>query len=883
MSFAVIKPNFSAGEVAPSLYGRVDLQKWTAGLATARNMFVSYRGGLLSRAGTAFVGKCLQDGADLPPRNIKFQFNINQGYVLEFGNLYMRVVSDGGYVLQASKNIADATQTDPCTLTVTTHGFSNDDWVFVEDVGGMTELNGHTYIITNVTTNTFDLLDVFGNPIDATNFSAYTSGGTVARLFTLTTPYQSADLPYLKFTQSADVMTICCVNQETGTEYAPRELTRLAANNWTLTTVTFAAGISAPLSPSASSSNTTSSNATTYQYVVTAVGADGSESVASAIAQVNDSVNISQVAGTITVSWSSVGAAAYYNVYKTTPAYNTSIPAGVIFGYAGYATGTSWLDTNIIQDFSKTPPLHADPFNGTGNKPSVVAYYQQRITYGGTLNNPDTYYMSQPGLFHNMDASIIPIDSDAIIGTPWAQQVNGIQFMVPMPGGLVVLTGLGAWQISGGGTNAPITPSSQDAQPQAYNGCSPTVPPITINYDILYVQAKGSIVRDLAYQLLQNIYTGTDLTVLSSHLFQGKQVVEWAWAEEPYKVVWAVRNDGILLGLTFLKEQEIYGWTRHDTNGQFVSVCSVTEPPVDAVYTIVRRYAHNQWVYYQERMNDRLWENAEDCFCVDSGLAYPMETPDTVLTAGASSGSGVHFITDGNAFDPSNVGDIIRIGGGKARITAFVTPQEVICDITESITAVLPDDPDMRPLPQPGGAWSISTPTSTVTGLGHLEGKSVAILADGSVVDNQVVVDGSITLPAEASQIFVGLPFTPQAQSLYTDLPGELGTAQGKRKRVYAVSVMVENSRGFSLGCNQPDAAAQPNQATVEWSNMTEWKQRGANNSAGSALPLFTGIARVNIKGGWNVRGQISIEQNYPLPLNITAMIPESVVGDTNG
>lgn len=885
MTFAVIKPSLNAGELAPSLYGRIDLQKWSAGLATCRNAFVSYRGGINSRAGTAWVGKTLQEGADLPPRNIKFQFNINQGYTLEFGQEYMRVVSDGGYVVETAKVITGITQTDPAVVTSAAHGFNNDDWVFIQSVVGMTEINGQTYIVANKTVNTFEVLDVFGDPVDAAVYSAYVSGGTASRLFTLATPYQSEDLPWLKSTQSADVMTICCLNQDTGTEYDPMELARIAADNWTLSTITYAAGISPPAgTPTAVASVTTASNATTYQYVVTAVDEDtGAESVASNIAQVTNSVNIGQTAGTITVSWTAVTNAEYYNVYKTTPAYNTTIPVGVIFGYAGFATGVSWLDTNIIQDFSKTPPLHEDPFTGAGNQPGVVAYFQQRIVYAATLNNPDTYFMSQPGLYHNMDSSIIPIDTDAIVGTPWAQQVNGIQFMVPMPGGLVVFTGAGAWQVNGGGPDAAITPATQNAQPQAYNGCSPTVPPIPINYDILHVQSKGSIVRDIAYQLLQNIYTGTDLTVLSNHLFQGKQVVQWAWAEEPYKLVWVIRNDGVMLALTFLKEQEVYGWSRHDTNGQFVSVCSVTEPPVDAVYVVVRRYVRGQWVYYQERMDDRLWANAEQCFCVDSGLAYPLDYPAAVLTPAAASGTGVLFITDVNAFSAANIGDVIRVGGGKATVVSFSTPQAITADITEPITAVLPDDPDNRPLPQPEGDWSISTPTTVVTGLGHLEGKEVAILADGSVVNNQIVVNGSVTLPAPASQIVVGLPYVVQVQSLYTDLPAEPGTAQGKRKSLYAVTVIVENSRGFTLGANQPDQAAQPNQATVTWANMMEWKQRGQANPMGSALPLFTGLARVAIPSNWNTRGQVALEQRYPLPLNIMAMIPEAVVGDTNG
>ena len=286
----------------------------------------------------------------------------------------------------------------------------------------------------------------------------------------------------------------------------------------------------------------------------------------------------------------------------------------------------------------------------TGINPGCVSYFQQRRIYGNTENNPNTYYMSQPGAYTNFDSSVPAVDSDAITGTPWAQQINGIQFFQPMPGGLVVLTGSGAWQVNGG-TAAAITPADQSANPQAYNGCHNHIGPIVINYDILYVQSKGSIVRDLSYNFFANIYTGTDLTILSNHLFSGHQLNQWAYAEEPFKLAWIIRDDGIMLSLTYLKEQDIFAWARHDTNGLFVSVCSVTELPVDAVYVIVQRYVNGQWVYYSERMDNRTWPNAESCFCVDAGLALPMTYPAATLYPAAANGT-------------ANISSTIQIDGG---------------------------------------------------------------------------------------------------------------------------------------------------------------------------------------------------------------------------
>ena len=252
---------------------------------------------------------------------------------------------------------------------------------------------------------------------------------------------------------------------------------------------------------------------------------------------------------------------------------------GAVTGFLIYNHGSGYVSGNTISitgGSGATATLNIGP--NTGTYPSVVSYFQQRRVYANTLNNPDTYWFSQTGIYGNMDSSLPVIDSDAIVGTPWALQVNGIQHLVPMPGGLVVLTGGGAWQLSGS-NNGPITPSDQNAVAQAYNGCNDVVAPLVINYDILYVQAKGNTIRDLAYNYFVNIYTGTDITVLSNHLLENRTIKSWAWAEEPYKIVWIVPDDGKLLSLTYLKEQEIQGFSRHDKiNSINWRLCDSTNP-----------------------------------------------------------------------------------------------------------------------------------------------------------------------------------------------------------------------------------------------------------------------------------------------------------------
>ncbi len=334
MSFSSIQHGFSAGEFSPRLFGRNDLAKYAIGCSTLRNFYCDYRGGASSRAGLAYVGMCKQGApniggtsTDNPPRDIQFQFSISQGYALEFGDVYMRIKSDGAYVTEAAKTVTGISIAGVFT-TSTTHSFSAGDWVY--NVGN-TGFSGLTWVVETVpTTSTFTVTDLFGNSIT----SATTSTGTVARIYTVVSPYAAVDLPFLKVTQSADTMTICCLNQQTGTEYPSYELVRNGATNWAFTVDSFGTSISAPTGISVVATNSTTLS-TYYSYVVTAIDATtGEESVASSVGTVQNN-DIAINAGSNTITWNPVSGASQYNVYGSTPSYGVSVPIGASFGYMG--------------------------------------------------------------------------------------------------------------------------------------------------------------------------------------------------------------------------------------------------------------------------------------------------------------------------------------------------------------------------------------------------------------------------------------------------------------------------------------------------------------------------------------------------------------------
>ncbi|KKN72134.1 hypothetical protein LCGC14_0414200 [marine sediment metagenome] len=223
-----LQPSFAAGVITPKAHGRVDLARFQTGLRTLENYNVIPHGGVSNRPGTKVVGYCLgyTDGSTKRSRLITFDYNSEQQYALEFGDLYFRIVKDGAFVTETAVTVTGLTQANPGVVTATAHGFANGDWVYITDVVGMTEVNDQTYQVANQAANSFELNDVDSNNISTSGFTAYSSGGTVARIKTVTTTYIEADLKRLKLDQSADLMTI------THPSYPIRDVTRGALGHY---------------------------------------------------------------------------------------------------------------------------------------------------------------------------------------------------------------------------------------------------------------------------------------------------------------------------------------------------------------------------------------------------------------------------------------------------------------------------------------------------------------------------------------------------------------------------------------------------------------------------------------------------------------------------
>jgi hypothetical protein len=548
---------------------------------------------------------------------------------------------------------------------------------------------------------------------------------------------------------------------------------------------------------------------------------------------------------------------------------------------SGYTSGGSltFSPAGASATFTVTP-ITGGP---SAQNPAVVSFFQQRMFLGATNGNLQGFSFSQPGAFFNFNTSIPVQADDSIQGSIISGQLNQIKSAVSVPTGLMTFTSRGAWLLNGAG--GVLTPTSITATPQAVVGAS-DIPPIQVNYDALYVQAKGYYVRDITFNFYVQVYTGNDISTLSSHLFFGYQLTEWTWAEEPFKTVWCVRSDGVALSLAYVKEQETLGWAHHDTNGQFMSVTSVVESItnqfastgptqilVDGVYWVVQRVVNGVTVQYIERMADRIFPyGVEDAWCVDAGLqsVQVVTNPNTTLTFSAASGNGVTVTANNAVFGGPTVGNVIRTGNGVMTIT-IASGTTATVNITQPITFVNPYTG--LPWPAIGGTWAMTPTFTTFTGLDHLIGQQVVGLADGTPVGPLTVtyVGGvaSVTLPNAASKVTLGLAFTPQLQTLQLDL-GE-PTVQGKRKKISACTVRVKDALGLQFG--------------TSFTTLVTMKDFIIGNVGSASNKIVTGLvtadARTIADPLWQVPGQYCLQQPLPYPATILGVIPEIEVGDT--
>ena len=741
--------SFTAGEIGPKFEGRTNIEKYREGLADLTNMIVMPSGGVTRRPGTEFLDE-VKDSS-VKTRLIPFQFKASDTYILEFGNQVFRIYRNGALV---------------------------------------------------------------------------TSGGSPVEVVT---PYAAADIFDLRFVQSADTMFF------THPSYDVRKLTRTDHDAWTFSIPIFQGGLDAAkyienitqADPGVitvtghgfsngdeialsgiqgmteiSAANYRVANATANTFTVvdeagedvdttgyTAFEDGGGEEVAITGATAanpcvitsndhpffdDDVIYIKDVAGMTELNDK------YYIVASaTTNTFALKDMSGADVDASGYTAYTSGGTAELA--LSKVQKIQAvgTEMSGTDNRPSVVSFFEQRLVFANTNNNPQTIFFSKNADYQNFETGTA--DDDALIYTIASNQVNAIRYLsatriltIGTTGGEYVLTSA---------NDGPVTPTTTLIRKYSNYG-SNNVEPVQVADVTLFLQRGGRKVREFKYVGELNIeaYAAPDMTILAEHLTTGG-LTGFAYQQEPDSIIWAIRTDGTLLGLSYRREENIVAWHKHVIGGTFnggqAVVESITTLPTDTgedeLYMVVKRTINSATKRYVERMKTfDFGTDTTTAFFVDSGLTY--------------SGSAVN----------------------------------------------------------------------TLSGLDHLEGESVTVLANGSAHPDRTVSSGEITMAYDTTSAAVGYSYTSSMQTMRIDTGSADGTAQGKPKRVHGLTVRFHETVGAEIGNDAGETDRIP--------------FRSSANPMDQGVPLFNGDKKIEFPGGFDDDDRIYVQQTQALPMTVLAL-----------
>lgn len=461
-------------------------------------------------------------------------------------------------------------------------------------------------------------------------------------------PYALEDVCDISTAQAGDIVYLA------HRDYALRKLTRSGTApdyDWALEEVALNQSIDAPGAPTVTFVRDNGDDDAplnyTLRYVVTAVDADGVESVASAVGSTSGKYPTDWVVGNhVNLSWTAVDGAEEYNIYRESAGY---------YGFIGVSRGTSFQDQNFEPDTATTPKEDWNPF-ADGNNPATVAFHQQRLVLGGTKDDPASFFMSRTGDYENFRKSRPLQDDDPVEYMLASGSIDEIRWMASF-GDLLIGTSGAEYKATSSG--AAITSSDVQISVQSYWGSS-GLSPLIIGQSVMHCQRSGSHVRDLYYSWESDGYAGNDLSLLAPQLVESHRILQWAFQQSPGSNIWAVRDDGVLLCLTYMKEQNVYGWSRHVTQGKVVSVAVISGSQEDVVMLVVEREAGGVKKYFLERLAGRFRDadGIGDAFYVDCGLTSRQETAsDTVGGLGHLEGADVVALADGSPVEGLTVTD----------------------------------------------------------------------------------------------------------------------------------------------------------------------------------------------------------------------------------
>ena len=858
-----LQSNFNAGELGLSLDGRVDMAKYGNGSRKMRNFIPTVQGPAKRRMGRRYVVE-VKNSANRTWL-ASFRFSSDQAFVIEIGDRYMRFHTQHGQL----------------------------------QTGAVTAYNGATnYTIgdlaSNAGVNYYCIAATVGNaPPNATYWYALT--GTI---YEIPTPYVLADLTNtdgtfrLSMAQTADVIFIA------HSKYPIQQLTRVNNTRWTLAAASIKNGPFIGTDPDATT--------TVYASAATGVGITLTASVSTFTAddvgtlflleqKKIDAYKVWEVNKAIVINDERRSDG---NVYKALNAANTGSVKpthqegakfdgdnGIQWQYehSGYgvalitaqagatatATVISELPSQAVGVANASTRWSKSAWSAGKGYPALICFFRERLALvrGAKL----WFSVTSDFLnFANREGSDTVPDSAISIDIT-TDQLNDAVWMTPANSLLVGTVGT-EFSIGETSTSDVFGPGNITAKKQTGHG-GRQVQPVTVNDSILFMQRAGRRLREIRFSFDSDGYQTVDMTVLNEDITRGR-IIQMCFQEEPFSVVWAVCNNGDLLGFTFSREQDVIGWHKHPTVGLAESVVSIPTPDglQDEIWTIskysingaTKRYVEYQekdWIAADTALKDAVFM---DCAATYSGVNTTVATMNLIAasytqdTTGTLANSAVPFVN-------GDIGKVVLLGYA-AGVIARV---EILSQVAGIATVRLMDAIPVAYQNTLSADWAWGV--TTISGLGYLEGQSVQVLVDGDAHPECTVTAGSITLQRTGTVVQAGLAADAELVTMRIEAGAQNGTAQGKLKRIHRVILRLLETLGVSFGTTTADMGNGP---------VDQIQFRTSNTPMNTPPAVFSGDKTLTWPGGYDTEGRVRILCNQPLPCTIVMIAPQLTVED---
>lgn len=855
-----LQPSFIGGEVSPSLQARVDAAGYNTWLHTAKNMLIHPQGGVSNRPGTQYMANAKQNAAC---RLIPFLVGTDEAYVIEAGANYFRFHTPGGPLLNGQGNIYEIqtpySQQALAGLHYTQHQYTlyvahpqyplyqlvrteRGQFVFqaVDLKGGpfqpfntdsskkmrvypqtetlesegvdaslMLEPVSYSewmvwayfdgtrfYTSDGFGLNVQAVVNAFNTAYNAQGLTAYNLGGIIkvessaadggdwnGKVFSIEYHHGFIDPPVATFSQAlsggenAGTQTVTspghyvlesnvdfftplhvgghfcvvhCVEGQLKSGSLGYESTSqivLSGGDWSLRTGGTWTGQLVV--------ETSRDLGTTWQTLKILSRADGDDNF-----YLSGNLNDAQQMYQIRVRSCQITGSAEYELGA-----ESFIQRGIV-EVENYVSATQAVVV-CEQAFGSqdwTDQWAEGSFSPAAGYPACVFCYRDRLGLAASDAEPQTLWFSKTGNFTDFGrARDTLLDTDALSVRLSGNQLNAVQAVV-VSNRLLIFTSTSEWSL---GCNGAFTLDNLQLEQQSQRGAYPTAP-VMIGGRVLFVQARGSVLRDFYYDYSQAAYTGEEVTWRAKHLLEGRTITQMAFQQEPDSLLWCLLNDGTLLSLTYMPEQGIWAWTHHQTQGTLCSICTLAQEGKDQLWCVVARNGK----YLIERF----------CFRPESA-------------------------------DPAS---------------------PVFLD--SSVTAVF------------------AQAQQEVSGLSHLEGKTVTVLADGNVINGLQVSEGKITLPLAASYVHVGLNYEAELVTLPVPAGAE---SNFRKRRLVSLRIQVLRSRGGYIGTEDGD--------------FTQLCQR-TNEAYNTAVQLKTQTEHISLVCAHQTAPRLIIRQQDPLPLTVLSV-----------